>query len=147
MLITPNLSNLQRILHILAATQEDPQHNRLLSRGSMRVPPTSRGALFPPPSSRGGIVSLRGRERIPGFPSHLKRRRSPQERREELHGRATFPESPRCLSPFQRNLFSLHCLDFKAKDRLTPQWHVGKPCGKPRGKASWESLEGKPQIR
>ena len=34
--------------------------------GSTRVPPTSRGAPFPPPSSRGGILSLRGRERIPG---------------------------------------------------------------------------------
>ena len=30
-LITPNLYNLQRVLHILAATQEVPQHNRLLS--------------------------------------------------------------------------------------------------------------------
>ena len=45
------------------------------------------------------------------------------------------PESPRCLSPFQGNLFSLHCLDFQAKDRLTPRWHMGQPCGK----ASWES--------
>ena len=52
-----------------------------------------------------------------------------------------FPESPRCLSPFQGNLFSLYCLDFQAKDRLTPRWHVGQPCGK----ASWESLVGKPQ--
>ena len=51
-----------------------------------------------------------------------------------------FPESPRCLSPFQGNLFSLHCLDFQAEDRLTPRWHVGKTCGK----ASWESLVGKP---
>ena len=51
-----------------------------------------------------------------------------------------FPESPRCLSPFQGNLFSLHCLDFQAEDRLTPRWHVGQPCGK----ASWESLVGKP---
>ena len=50
-----------------------------------------------------------------------------------------FPESPRCLSPFQGNLFSLHCLDFKADDRLTPRWHVGQPMGKPRGKASRES--------
>ena len=41
-----------------------------------------------------------------------------------------FPESPRCLSPFQGNLFSLHCLDFQAQDRLTPRWHMGKPCGK-----------------
>ena len=48
-------------------------HSRLHSRGSTRVPPTSRGAPFPPPSSRGGILSLRGQERIPAFPSHLKR--------------------------------------------------------------------------
>ena len=52
-----------------------------------------------------------------------------------------FPESPRCLSPFQAKLFSLHCLDFQAEDRLTPRWHVGQPCGK----ASWESLVGKPR--
>ena len=52
-----------------------------------------------------------------------------------------FPESPRCLSQFQGNLFSLHCLDFQAEDRLTPRWHVGQPCGK----ASWESLVGKPR--
>ena len=52
-----------------------------------------------------------------------------------------FPESPRCLSPFQGNMFSLHCLDFQAKDRLTPRWHVGQPCGK----ASWECLVGKPR--
>ena len=60
------------------------------------------------------------------------------------------PGSPICLSPFQGNLFSLHCLDFQAEYRLTPRWHVGQPCGKaswesivgkPRGKASWESLE------
>ena len=50
-----------------------------------------------------------------------------------------FPESPRCLSPFQGNLFSLHCLDFQAEDRLSPLWHVGQPCGKTRGKASSES--------
>ena len=41
-----------------------------------------------------------------------------------------FPESPRCLSPFQGNLFSLYCLDFQGEDRLTPRWHVGQPCGK-----------------
>ena len=54
-----------------------------------------------------------------------------------------FPESPRCLSLFQGNLFSLHCLDFQAEDRLTPWWHVGQPCGK----ASWESLVGKPREK
>ena len=54
---------------------------------------------------------------------------------------ATFPESPRYLSPFQGNLFSLHCLDFQDEVRLTPRWHVGQPCGK----ASLESLVGKPR--
>ena len=78
---------------------------------------------------------------FPAFLSHLKWRRSPQERREELQGPATFPEFPRCLTPFQGNLFSLHCLDFQTEDRLTTRWHVGQPCGK----ASWESLVGKPR--
>ena len=87
----------------------------------------------------GSFPCVVGKE-FPAFPSHLKWRRSPQDRREELQGRATFPESPRFLSPFQGNLFSLHCLDFQAEDRLTPRWHVGQPCGKP----SWESLMGKP---
>ncbi|KAI4555755.1 hypothetical protein MJT46_014378 [Ovis ammon polii x Ovis aries] len=50
-----------------------------------------------------------------------------------------FLESPRCVSPFQRNLFSLHCLDVQAEDRLPPRVHVGQPCGK----ASRESLVGK----
>ena len=54
-----------------------------------------------------------------------------------------FPESPRCLSPLQGNLFSLHCLDFQAEHRLTPRWHVGQPFEK----ASWESLVGKRRAK
>ncbi|KAI4574002.1 hypothetical protein MJG53_012178 [Ovis ammon polii x Ovis aries] len=50
-----------------------------------------------------------------------------------------FQENPRCVSPFQRKQFSLHCLDVQAEDRLPPCVHVGQPCGK----ASWESLVGK----
>ena len=88
----------------------------------------------------GSFPCMVGKE-FPVFPSHLKRRRSPQERREELQGRATNPESPRYLSPFQGNLFSLHCFVFQAEDRLTPRWHVGQP----RGKASWENLVGNPR--
>ena len=78
---------------------------------------------------------------FPAFPSHLKRRRSPQKGERNSRIVPPFPESPRCLSPFQGNLFSLHCLDFQAEDRLTPRCHVGQPCGK----ASWESLVGKPR--
>ena len=89
----------------------------------------------------GSFPCVVGKE-FPAFLSHLKRRRSSQERREELQGRATIPEATRCLHPLQVNLFSLHCLHFQAEDRLTPRWHVGQPCGK----ALWESLEGKPLI-
>ena len=140
-LITPNLWNFERVLHTLAATQEVPRHTRLHSRGSTRVPPTSRGAPFPPPSSRGGILSLRGRERIPEFPSHLKKRRSPQERRKELQGRATIPRVPQKSQSIPGKPVFLRCLDFQAHDRPTPRWHVGQPCGK----ASWEILMGKPR--
>ena len=65
-----------------------------------------------------------------------------------------FPESPRCLSPFQGSLFPRHCLDFQTEDRLTPRWHVGHHwgkasletlLGKPRGKALLESIVGKPR--
>ena len=75
------------------------------------------------------------------FPSHFKRRRSPQERREELQGRATIPSVPQMSQSIPGKPVSLHCLDFEAEDRLTPRWHVGQPCGK----ASWESLVGNPR--
>ena len=74
---------------------------------------------------------------FPAFPSHLKKRRSPQ--KDERNSRVVppFPESPRCISLFPRIEFSLHSLDFQAEDQLTPRWHVGQP--------SWESLVGKPR--
>ena len=52
-----------------------------------------------------------------------------------------FQGTPRCLSPFQRNLFSLHCLYFHAEIHSLHHVmsHVGQPCGKPRRKASRES--------
>ena len=79
-LITPDLWNFQRVLHTLAATQEGPRHTRLHSRGSTRVPPTSRGALFLPARSMEGSFPCVLGKKFPAFPSHLKRRRSPQER-------------------------------------------------------------------
>ena len=41
----------------------------------------------------GSFICLVGKE-FPAFPSHLKRRRSPQERREKLQSRATIPRVP-----------------------------------------------------
>ena len=118
---------------------DTPVSNREEARDSRPHPEEPRFRLLS--REEGSFPCVVGKE-FPGFLSHLKRRRSPQERREELQGRATFTETPRCLSPFQVNLFSLHCLDFQAEDRLTPRWHVGQPSGK----ASWERLEGKTLI-
>ena len=139
--MTLKLWNFQRVLHTLAATQEFPRHTRLHSRGtrgSRPYPDWPRFRLLA--REEGSFPCVVGKEFL-AFPSHLKSRRSPQERREDLQYQAPFPESPRCLSPFQGNLFSLHCLDFQAEDRLTSRWHVGQPCGK----GSWESLMGKPR--
>ena len=66
---------------------------------------------------------------FPLFPSHLKCRRLHRKGERKFRVVPPFPESPGCLSPFQGNLFSLHCLDFQAEDRLTLRCHVGQPCG------------------
>ena len=115
-----------------------PISTREEGRGSRPHPVEPRFRLVA--REEGSFPCVVGKD-FPAFPSHLKKRRSPEEWQEELQGRATFPESPRCLSPFQGNLFSLHCLDIQAEDRLTPRWQVRQPCGK----ASWESLVGKPR--
>ena len=88
----------------------------------------------------GSFPCVVGKE-FPAFPTHLNRRRSHRKGERNFRVVPPFPESPRCLSPFQGNLFSLHCLDFQAEDRLIPRWHVGQAWGK----ASWESLLGKPR--
>ena len=74
----------------------------------------------------GSFPCFLGKE-FPAFPSHLKRSRPPQERREELQRRAIIPKSTRYLSPFKRNVISLHCLDFHGEDQLPPRRHMGQP--------------------
>ena len=143
-LIKPKLWNFQRVLHTLDATQEFPRHTRLHSRGSTRVPPTTRGAPFPPPSLRGGILSLRGRERIPGLPvasqlealSTGKARGTPgschiprvPQMSQSIPGKPVFPTLPRLSSRA-----STHT----TVARGTAQWE--SLVGKPHGKASRES--------
>ena len=129
------------MLHTLAATQDVPRHTVSIREEARESRPHSEENRYCLLAQEEGSFPCEVGKEFPAFPSHLKRRLSPQERREELQGRATFPESPGCLSPFQGNLFSLHCLDIQAEDRLAPRWHVGQPCGK----ASWESLVGKPR--
>ena len=136
-LITSNIWNFQSVLHTLAATQEVPRHTGLHSRGSTRIPPTSRGAPFPPPSSRGGILSLVFGEEFPVFPSHLKRRRSPQERRDELQGLATIPRVPQMSQSIPGKTV------FPELPRLSSRGSTHTTVA--RGKALWESLVGKPR--
>ena len=70
------------------------------------------------------------------FPSHLKRRRSPQERREELQGRATIPRVPQMSQSIPGKPV------FPALPRLSSQGSTHTTVA--RGTALWESLEGKP---
>ena len=84
----------QRFLHNLAETQEVPRHTVSTpeeARGSRPHPEEPRFCLGP--RDDGSFPCLVGKE-FPAFPSHLKRRRSPQERRAELQGRTTIPRVP-----------------------------------------------------
>ena len=122
--ITPNLWNFQSVLNTLAKTQEVPQHARLHSRGSTRV--------RPPPEELRFRLQPRDEGSFPASSGKNSRRFRRISRGGALHRKGErnscvvppFQESPRCLSPFQRILFSLHCFDFHAEDRLTPRWHV-----------------------
>ena len=143
--MTPNLRNFQRVLHTLAATQEVHRHTRLHLRGSTRFPPTSRGAPFPNPSSRGGILSLRGRERIPGVPVASQEDALSTGKARGTPGSCHHSQSPPDVSVHSRET----CFPYTASTfnpRIDSQ-HGGtweSPVGKPRGKASLESLERKP---
>ena len=77
------------------------------------------------------------RKEFPVFPSHLKRRRSPQERREELQGRATIPRVPQMSQSIPGKPV------FPALPRLSSRGSTHTTVA--RGTALWESLVGKPR--
>ena len=74
---------------------------------------------------------------FPPFPPHLKRRRSQQERREELQGRATIPRVPQISHsiPGKPVFPPLPPLSSRGSTHTTVA----------RGTALWESLVGKPR--
>ena len=126
---------------------EVPRLTRLHSRGSTRVPPTSRGAPVPLPSSRGGILSLRGRERIPGVPFASQEQALSTRKARGTPWSCPNSQSPPDVSVYYRET-CFPCTASTFKQRVDSH-HGGKwdnPVGNRRGKASWESLEGKPQI-
>ena len=82
-------------------------------------------------------------KKFPAFPSHLRRRRYPQERREELQVRATIPrvlqmsQSIPGITVFPAlPQFSSGGSTHTTLARGTALWE--SLVGKPRGKASWE---------
>ena len=125
------------VVPTLVATRKVTRHNRLHSRGSTRVPPTSRGAPFPPPSSRGGNLSLLGRGRIPGIPVASQEEALSTGKARGTPGHATIPRVPQMSQsipgkpvfpalPGLSNRGSRHTM-------VAP------------GTALWESLLGKPR--
>ena len=84
----------------------------------------------------GTFSCLVGKE-FPAFPSHLKRRHSPQERREELQCRATIPRVPQMSQSIPEEPV------FPALPRRSRQGST--PITVERGTALWESLVGKPK--
>ena len=92
----------------------------------------------------GSFPSVVGKE-FPVFPLHLKRRRSPEERREELQGRATIPRVPQMSqsTPGKPVFPALPRLSSRGSThtmvaRGTALWEslVKSLVGKPRGKAT-----------
>ena len=84
----------------------------------------------------GSFHCVLGKE-YPAFPTHFKRRRSPQERREELQGRATIPIVPQISPSIPGKPV------FPALPGISSQGSTHTTVA--RGTALWESLMGKPR--
>ena len=106
------------------------------ARGSRTHPGEPRFLLLA--RDEGPFRCFLGKE-FPAFPTHLKRRRSPQERREELPGRATSPRVPQmCQSIPEERIFP--ALPRRSCRGSTPTTVA-------RGTALWDSLVGKPRWK
>ena len=106
-----------------------------------------------PAREEGSFPCVVGKE-FPAFPSHLKRRRSPQEKREELQGCTTIPRVPLMSQSIPGKSvfpalprFSSRGSTHTTVARGTALWEslVGKPCGKASRKShrSLDPREGK----
>ena len=113
-----------------------PVSTREESRESLPHPEEPRFHLLA--REQGSFPCVVGKD-FPAFPSHLKRRRSPQERREELQGRATIPRVPQMSQSIPGTPV------FPALPRLSSQGSTHTSVA--RGTALWESLVGKPRVK
>ena len=123
---------LKKFPDIPVSTQEE-------TRGSRPHPEELRFRLVA--RDEGSFPYMVGKE-FPEFPSHLKRRRSPKERGEELQGRATIPRLPQISPSVPQEPV------FPALPRLSRRGsiHTTETRGTALWRASWERLEGKSQI-
>ena len=110
-----------------------PVSTREEARESRPHPEEPRLRLLP--REEGSFPCVVGKE-FPVFLLDLKRRRSPQERREELQGRATIPRVPQMSQSIPGKTV------FPALPRLSSRGSTHTTVA--RGTALWESLMGKP---
>ena len=127
------------MLHTLAATQ-DVHRNTVSTREEAREsrphPEEPRFCLLA--REEGSFICVLAKE-FPSFLSHLKRWRSPHERREELQGRATFPRVPQMSQSIPGKPV------FPA---LLPHSSLGSThITVARGTTMSESLVGKPRVK
>ena len=109
-------------------------------------PALSRGAPFPPRSSRRGILSLLGRERTPGVPVASQEEALSTGKERGTPGPCLHSRSPPDVSLHSRgNCFQCTAPTFRPRINSRHGGTWDSPVEKPRGKASWQSLEGKPQ--
>ena len=111
-----------------------PVYTREEVRESRQHPEETRFCLL---AQEGGSFPCVVGKEFPAFLSHLKKRRSAQERREELQGRATIPRVP------QMSQFIPGKPVFPALPRLSSRGSTHTTVA--RGTALWESLVGKPR--
>ena len=124
--MTP-LLQVKKITDIPVSTRDE-------ARGSRPHPEEPRFRLVS--REEGSFPCVVGKEFL-AFPSHLKRKCSPQERPEELQGRATIPRVPQMSQSIPEEPV------FPALPRLSRRGssHTKVACGT----ALWESLMGKPR--
>ena len=118
----------------LKKCRDIPVSTREEARESRPHPEEARFRLLS--REEGSFPCVVGKE-FPAFPSHLKRRRSPQERREELQGPATSPRVPQMSQSIPGKPV------FPALLRLSTRGSTHTTVA--RGTALWESLVGKPR--
>ena len=109
-----------------------PVSTREEARESLPHPEEPRFRLLA--REEGSFPCVLGKD-FPAFPFNLKRRRSPQERREELQGRGTIPRVPQMSQSIPGKPV------FPALPRLSSQGSTHTTVA--RGTALWESLVGK----